>query len=91
MLGTSTIPLILQALGSGSGEFLGLWLLLEQTGFFILGIIIHKPFVTRWGLYVAVGAVIYQLRDLGWAMIAVLSVFIIGIAIYRALKQPDDK
>ncbi len=91
MLATSTIPLILQSLGSGSGEFLGLWLLLEQVGFLLLGIIIQKPFVTKWGLYVAIGAVIYQLRDLGWAMLAVLSLFIIGVAIYRALKQPDEK
>jgi hypothetical protein len=91
MLATSTVPLILQSLGSDSGESLGLWLLLEQTGFFLLGIAIRKPFVTKWGLYVAIGAVLYQLRDLGWAMLAVLSLFIIGIAIYRALKQPDDK
>lgn len=91
MLGTATIPLAIESLsGSGRGNILGLWLLIEQIGFLLLGIGISKPIVTKWGLYVGVAAVLYQLRDLGWAMVAVLSVFIIGVAIFRALRQPDD-
>jgi hypothetical protein len=88
----ATIPLTIEALSSGSsrGEMLGLWLLLEQVGFLVLGVTIRKPLLTRWGLYVGILAVLYQLRDLGWAMVAVLSLFIIGIAIFRALKQPED-
>lgn len=91
MLLISTIPLALEAIsGSNRGEFLGLWLLFEQIGFMLLGISFGKPLLTKWGLYVGVAAVLYQLRDLGWAMLAVLSLFLIGVAVYRALKQPDD-
>jgi len=91
-LSTSTVPLALEALGSSErGEILGLWLLLEQVGFLVLGVTIKQPLLTKWGLYVGVAAVIYQLRDLGWAMLAVLSLFIIGVATYRALRQPNDE
>ena len=91
-LSVATIPLALEALlgGSSRGDIIGLWLLLEQIGFLILGVTIKKPLLTKWGLYVGIAAVLYQLRDLGWAMVAVLSLFVIGIAIYRALKQPED-
>jgi hypothetical protein len=89
---TATIPLALEALSSSSsrGDMLGLWLLLEQIAFLVIGVTIKKPLLTKWGLYVGIAAVLYQLRDLGWAMVAVLSLFLIGIAIFRALKQPED-
>ena len=91
-LSVATVPLALEALSGGSsrGEIIGLWLLLEQIGFLVLGVTIKKPLLSKWGLYVGIAAVLYQLRDLGWAMVAVLSVFVIGIAIYRALKQPEE-
>lgn len=87
MLATATVPLILQALGGVAGSVYGWWLLLEQVFFMLLGMSLGKPFVTRWGLYVAVGAVIYQLRGLGWAALTVLAVFLIGLAVYRLQKQ----
>jgi hypothetical protein len=46
--------------------------------------------MTRWGLYVAVAAVIYQLRDLGWAALSVLAIFVIGVAIYM-IQKTDKK
>jgi len=88
---TATVPLALEALGgSERGSILGLWLLLEQIGFLLLGVSIKQPLLTKWGLYVGIAAVMYQLRDLGWAMVAILSLFIIGIAVYRSTKQPED-
>lgn len=44
-----------------------------------------------WGLYVAVASVLYQLRNLGWAALTVLAMFIIGIAMYQLQKNSDQK
>lgn len=90
MLATATVPLVLQALVSTSGGIYGWWLLLEQIGFMLLGMSIRKKIVTRWGLYVSLAAVLYQLRGLGWAALAVLAIFIIGLAVYR-LQKIDNK
>jgi hypothetical protein len=91
MLATATVPLVLQALGGTAGDLYGWWLLMEQIFFMLLGMAIGKSFVTRWGLYVAVGAVIYQLRGLGWAALTVLALFLIGLAVYRLQKQDKKK
>lgn len=89
MLATATVPLVLQALGGEGGGVYGWWLLLEQIFFMLLGMMIRKRRVVFWGLYVAIGAVLYQLRDLGWAALTVLAVFIIGIALYQLQKHED--
>jgi hypothetical protein len=47
--------------------------------------------VTFWGLYVALAAVLYQLRHLGWAALSFLALFIIGMAVYRLMKSVDRK
>ncbi len=86
MLMTATIPLLLQALLGNAGDWYGWWLLLEQVFFMILGMTIHKNFVIKWGLYVAVGSVLYQMRHLGWLALTALAAFIIGIAIYQLQK-----
>lgn len=86
MLATATVPLALQALGGQAGGLYGWWLLLEQIFFMLLGITIQKRFVIFWGLYVAIAAVLYQLRHLGWAALTVLAIFIIGVAVYRLQK-----
>lgn len=90
MLAMATIPLGLQALSGQAGGLYGWWLLLEQIAFMLVGMAIKKRIVTMWGLYVAVGAVLYQLRDLGWAALTVLAMFLIGIAVYK-LQKPSDK
>lgn len=91
-LGTATIPLILQSLSVGAAGIYGWWLLLEQVCFMLIGIAIRKRFVINWGLYVAIGAVLYQLRDLQYVALAVLALFVIGIAMYQLQKynKPDQ-
>ncbi len=98
-LAVSTIPLVWQAIASDAGGVYGWWLLLEQVMFMIIGSVIHKRFVVLWGLYVATGSVIYQLRNLSYFAMIALAVFINGIAIYKLLKssstnnakKPEDK
>ena len=87
----ATVPLILQALSDSSGGIYGWWLLLEQVGFMLIGISIRKKFVIMWGLCVAVAAVLYQLRNLGYVALAVLALFVLGVAIYQLQKynKPD--
>ena len=82
----ATVPLIMQALTGTAGDLYGWWLLLEQVGFMLLGIAINRRFLTKWALYVAVAAVLYQLRDLGWAALLVLALFIIGLSVNRLSK-----
>jgi len=50
---------------------------------------ISKKIVTTWGLYAAVGAVLFQLRALGWAALSVLAIFLIGLAVYKIQKNVD--
>lgn len=87
----STVPLALQALSGVAGGVYGWWLLLEMIAWMLVGMAIGRRFVTMWGLYVAVGAVLYQLRNLGWAALTVLAMFLIGIAIYRLQKSGSQK
>jgi hypothetical protein len=87
MLATATVPLALQAISGQAGGLYGWWLLLEQIAFMLIGMMIRKRTVTLWGLYVAVGAVLYQLRNLGWAALTVLAVFLIGIAVYQLQRH----
>lgn len=89
MLGMATIPLALQTLSGTAGDAYGWWLLLEQIGFMLLGIYISRRFVVMWGLYVALGAVLYQLRNLGWAALSFLALFIIGMAVWRLMRSVD--
>lgn len=91
MLATATIPLALQALSGLAGGLYGWWLLIEMIIFMLLGMTLNKGFVTKWGLYTAVAAVLYQLRNLGYLALAALAIFIIGIAIHKLLKYNDDK
>lgn len=91
MLATATVPLALQAIVGVAGGVYGWWLLLEQIGFMLIGMSIRRHFVTMWGLYVAVAAVLYQLRHLGWAALTVLALFLIGLATYRLQKVPKEK
>lgn len=86
-LAAVTIPLVLQALGGVSGDLYGWWLLIEQVAIMLLGMLLKKKLMIRWGLYVALGAVLYQLRDLGWAALAVLAVFLIGLALFRLQRN----
>jgi hypothetical protein len=89
MLATATVPLALQAISGQAGGVYGWWLLLEQVGFMLLGMLIGCRFVTFWGLYVAIASVLYQLRHLGWAALTVLAMFLIGIAMYYLQKHSD--
>ncbi len=91
MLGVATIPLALQALSTTISPVYSWWLLIEQVLIMLLGMSIQRRFVTRWGLYVALAAVLYQLRDLGYAALAVLALFFIGLAIYKLQKYNDPK
>lgn len=87
MLATATIPLAIQAIAGVSGGLYGWWLLLEQIVFMLLGMAIRKRFVIFWGLYVAIGSVLYQLRHLGWAALTVLAIFIICLAVYQLQRH----
>lgn len=89
MLVSATVPLALQAMAGAGGGTYGWWFLLEQIGIMLLGLSMNNSFVTRWGLYAAVLAVLYQLRNLGWAALTVLAIFIIGMALYRLQRKGD--
>ncbi len=89
MLISATLPLAMQAMQTNAGGLYGWWLLLEQVGFIVIGMSIGKKIVTTWGLYAAVGAVLFQLRGLGWAALTVLALFLIGLAVYKIQKNAD--
>lgn len=88
---TATIPLILQALYGVAGDVYGWWLIIEQVGFVLLGMLTAKKFLTKWGLYVAIGAVLYQMRELEWVVLLILAVATIGIAVYYLNRQDPER
>lgn len=85
-LAVATGPLLIQALNGAAGGLYGWWLLIEQVVILVMGILLNKRVMIYWGLYVSVGAVLYQLRHLGWAALTLLALFIIGLAVYRIQK-----
>lgn len=89
MLGLSTVPLALQAINGLAGGLYGWLFLVQQVVIMLLGMAIGKSYVTRWGLYAAVAAVLYQLRGLGYAALAVLAIFLIGLAVYELNRHND--
>lgn len=87
----ATIPMVLQTLNNGEGEMYGLILIIQQVSFMVIGIILNQRFLLKAGLWVALGSILYQLRGLGWAFLAIIAVVIIGIAIYRLQKHNDNQ
>jgi formate hydrogenlyase subunit 3/multisubunit Na+/H+ antiporter MnhD subunit len=85
----ATVPMVLQALSGTSGGTYGLILIVQQIGFMVIGIAINQRFLLRAGLWVALGSVLYQLKGLGWAFLAIVAIILIGIAMYR-LQRHDD-
>lgn len=85
-LAVVTIPLLIQALIGTAGDMYGWWLLIEQIVIMLLGMLLGKKLMVRWGLYVALGSVLYQLRHLGWAALALVAVFLIGLGVYYLQK-----
>lgn len=90
MLCAATIPLGLQVMSRDKGGLYGWWFLGEQIAIMLLGMSMRDRFVTRWGMYVAVGAVLYQLRALAWLSLTLLALFLIGLAIYRLQKSDNS-
>lgn len=83
-----TLPLILAAL-TEEGIY-SLLLLFEMSGLFIAGILLGRKHMSRIGLYVAIGAIAYQLRSYGYAVVALIAIVVIGFAIHSALKKDGE-
>lgn len=86
----ATIPLVLQALAGESGDRYGLLLIAQQVGFMLVGVLLNIRFFIKAGLIVALSAVLYQLRGLGWAFLALIALILIGVAVYRLQKHSDN-
>lgn len=89
-LAAVTIPMAAQLVTGSVSGVRGWWFLCEQIAIMLIGMRLNNKLITRWGLYVAVGAVLYQLRSLAWLALAVLAVFLISLAIYQ-IQKSDTK
>lgn len=87
----ATIPLALQALSDESGGLYGLLLIAQQIFFMVLGALFGLRFLLKAGMWVALAAILYQLRGLGWAFLSLLALILIGIAIYRLQQHSDPE
>lgn len=91
----TSVPLLAAALNGDGGGLYGWWFLLEQIGIMLVGFSLTDKLVIRWGLYASMLAVLYQLRSLGWVALAVLALFIIGVAVFRLQRldqnEPHDE
>jgi hypothetical protein len=88
-LSVLTLPLAVQALGD-QGELYGWLLIVEHISIMLLGMLINRPLVKRWGLWVSVAAVLYQLRSLTYLALGFLAVVVIVIAL-RVLQKNNDQ
>lgn len=88
-LSVLTIPLALEALAGDSGY--GLLLLFESVAILLFGLWAHYPLISWWGLSVAVGSVLYQLREFQFFVLALLGAGIIGLGVVLLLRQEKNK
>lgn len=84
-LSMQSVPIALQTL-SGDNTW-GLLLLVQNIVILLFGLWIKNPLVSRWGLAVAVGSVLYQLKDFEFFVLALLGAGVIGLSIYLLLKK----
>lgn len=84
-LAVLTVPLGFQALGGDTA--LGRLLLVESIAILLGGLYMRYRLVAWWGLGVAVGSVLYQLRELQFVALVLLGLAIIGLGIYILLRQ----
>jgi hypothetical protein len=88
-LSVLTVPLAFQALGDDSGY--GLLLLFESVAILLFGLWTRYPLISWWGLSVAVGSVLYQLREFQFFVLALLGAGIIGLGVVLLLRQEKNK
>ena len=80
-----TIPLAFQTLAGDTGW--GYLLLAESIGLLLAGLFIRYKLLMWWGLSVAVGSILYQLKDLQFVVLVLLGLGIIGLGVYLLLRQ----
>lgn len=56
----------------------------------LLGIITGKRYLTQWGIYVTIGAVLFQMRELEWAVLLIIAISVIGAALYYINRHNQD-
>jgi hypothetical protein len=87
---TLSIPLALQALGD-QGQYYGWLLIMEHVGLALIGTLINRPFIIKWGLTVSILAVLYQLRELTFVVLGLVGLGVIGLAVYLLNKYDSQK
>lgn len=76
-----TVPVVFKALDEGS--IYSLLLLFEQAALLILGVILNKKILTYWAAIVVVLSVVYLLRSFAYLQLLLISVVLIGYALFR--------
>lgn len=84
-LSLQTLPLAVQALAGDTQ--LGFVLLAESVLIMLLGLGLRYRLVAWWGLAVAVGSVLYQLREFQFFVLVLLGASIIGLGVYLLLRR----
>lgn len=83
---TATLPFAFMLLGGADLKY-GWLFIAEHISMTLVGVVAKKSSVVWWGLVATVLAVLYQLRDLQFVALGVLSIFVLSVAIYLALKH----
>ena len=85
-----SVPLVLQALAAGK-QIYSYLALIEHVLLIVVALERRYKSVVWYSIAVVVGSVMYQLRTYKYAALAVLGVFVIGIAIYYLSRSaPED-
>jgi hypothetical protein len=82
-----TVPLVLRSLGD-QGSFYGWLLIVEHIMLILIGMMFQRPAIKSWGLWVTVGAVLYQLRALTYLALGFLAIILIFISL-RVLQKSE--
>ena len=80
-----SLPMVYQAIVSGNLNYAYL-VLVEHVALIVVSIALKRATFVWWGIGVVVASILYQLRQLKYAALAFLGVFIIALAVYFLLK-----
>lgn len=85
----ATLPFAVVLL-SGASVSYGWIFIAEHVLMVVIGTAVRKASVIWWGLCATVLAVLYQLRELQFVALGVLSIFVLGVAIYMVTRHQKN-
>lgn len=86
-LSAATIPFALMLLNPTLGVGYGWLFIAQHTALVIIGAVLRRSNIIWWSLVATMLAVLYQMRELQFVALGLLSLFVLGIAAWLSLRR----